>query len=87
VDQQIIIFVVFIALMGGLMFWQKRQGRSRREKQLAELTVGEKVVTIGGIIGRLTHLDSEEKRARIEIAPGVEMQVMLAAISRPLASS
>ena len=85
-DQQILIFVVIIVLMGALMFWQQRQARRRREKLLTDLSVGDEVVTIGGIIGKLTHLDPEENRARIEIAPGVEIQVMPAAISRTLAS-
>ena len=83
-DQQIVIFVVFLVLMGGVMFWQQRQARRRRERQLAELSVGDEVVTVGGIIGKLTYLDTEENRASIEIAPGVEMRVVLAAISRPL---
>ena len=86
-DQQIVIFIVVLVLMGALMIWQQRQARRRRDKQMAELSVGDEVVTVGGIIGTLTHLDLEEDRASIEIAPGVEMQVVVAAISRTRASS
>jgi preprotein translocase subunit YajC len=87
VDQQIIIFIVVLVLMGALMMWQQRQARRRRDKQMAELSVGDEVVTVGGIIGTLTHLDLEGDRASIEIAPGVEMQVVVAAISRTRVSS
>jgi len=54
---------------------------------MAELNVGSEVITVGGIIGKLTYLDVEAKRARIEIADGVEMRIVLAAISRPLEST
>jgi len=84
VNQQMVILVVVVVAMGALMFWQQRQARRRREKLLAGLSVGDEVVTIGGIIGKLTHLDSEEGRACIEIAPSVEVWVVLAAIGHTL---
>jgi len=68
------------------MFLPQWQARRRRKKQMAELRTGDEVITVGGIIGKLTYLNDEENRARIEIAPGVEMQVVLAAISRTLTS-
>jgi len=68
------------------MFLPQWQARRRRKKQMAELRTGDEVITVGGIIGKLTYLNDEENRASIEIAPGVEMQVVLAAISRTLTS-
>jgi len=85
--QQIVILVIGLALLGALMFWPQWQARRRRQKQMAALRVGDEVITVGGIIGKLTYLNAEENRARIEIAPGVEMRVVLAAISRTLTSS
>jgi preprotein translocase subunit YajC len=86
VDNQVVFMVVGIILLGALMIWPQWQARRRRQKQLAAMDVGDEVVTIGGIIGRLTYISAEEDRARIEIAPGVEMQVLLSAVNRPLAS-
>jgi preprotein translocase subunit YajC len=86
VDQQIVILIVTFVLMGALIYWQQRQARRRRERQIADLTLGDKVVTIGGIIGKLTLIDTETNHARIEIAPGVEMQILLSAINRTLPS-
>ncbi len=83
-SHQIVILVISLVTLGAFMFWPQYQARRRRQKQLAELSVGDEVVTIGGIIGKLTYLSTEEDRARIEIAPGVEMQVVLAAVSRTL---
>jgi preprotein translocase subunit YajC len=46
--------------------------------------VGSEVMTIGGIIGKITYLNKDENRARIEVAPGVEMQFVLNAIGQPI---
>ena len=82
--QQIVIFVIGLVLLGAFMFWPQWQARRRRQKQMAALHVGDEIMTIGGIIGKLTYFNAEENRARIEIAPGVEMRVVLTAISRTL---
>ena len=84
-DQQGVIMIVAVVLLIGLMLWQQWQTRRRRQKRLAAMHIGDEVMTIGGIIGELTHLDPDGDRARIEIAPGVEVTVVLAAISRTLA--
>ena len=84
--EQIVILVAGLVLLSVPMFLPQWQARRRRKKQMAELRTGDEVITVGGIIGKLTYLNDEENRARIEIAPGVEMQVVLAAISRTLTS-
>jgi preprotein translocase subunit YajC len=84
VDPQILITVGAIVLLLVLMVFPQWQARRRRRKQMAEMGVGTEVMTVGGIIGRITYLNNEENRARIEIAPGVEIQTVVNAISRPL---
>jgi len=85
--QQVVILAVGLVLLSVLMFWPQWQARRRHRKQLAELRVGDEVITVGGIVGKLTYFSTEENRARIEITPGVEMQILSAAISRTLTSS
>jgi preprotein translocase subunit YajC len=85
--QQVIILIGGLVLLGVLMFWPQWQARRRQRKRLAELRVGDEIVTVGGIIGKLTYFNAEEDRARIEIAPGVAMEVLSAAISRTVTSS
>jgi preprotein translocase YajC subunit len=85
--QQVVILAIGLVVLGVLMFWPQWQARRRRQKQMAELRVGDEVMTVGGIIGKLTYFNAEENRARIKIAPDVEIQVVLAAISRTLKSS
>lgn len=61
------------------------QNRARKNQQMVveELKVGEKIVTVGGMIGKLTYLDREKDLARMEIAKGVEVEIIPAAISHP----
>jgi len=84
--QQVVILAIGLVLVSALMFWPQWQARRRRQKQMAELREGAEVMTVGGIIGKLTYFDADENRARIEIAPDVEINVVPAAISRTLAS-
>jgi preprotein translocase subunit YajC len=82
--QQIVFMVIGLILLSAFMLWPQWQTRRRRQKQIAELRVGEEVMTVGGIIGTLTHFDTDKNRARVEIAPGVELQIVLEAIGRRL---
>ena len=86
-NQQIAFLVIGLILLSVFMFLPQWQARRRRQKQMNALHTGDKVMTIGGIIGKLTFLNTEEERARIEIAPGVEMDIVLTAISRTLTPS
>ena len=83
-DPQILITIGAVVVLLVLMVLPQWQARRRHQKQMAEMGVGSEIMTIGGIIGKITYMDKDENRARIEIAPGVEMQVMLNAISRPI---
>ena len=82
--QQIVTLVVGVVFLGVLMFLPQWQARRRRQKQMEGLHVGARVVTVGGIIGNLTYLDTERNRARVRIAHGVEIEMLAVAISSPL---
>lgn len=83
-DQTMLVIggIVLVLVLMTLPQWQARR---RRQKQMQAMDVGTEIMTIGGIIGKITYLNRDENRARIEIAPGVEMQVMVNAISQPMA--
>jgi len=72
------IFVVFYFLL--IRPQQKKQKESRA--MLESLEKGNEVVTVGGVLGRITKLD--EQYVTVEVAPSVQMVVQRAAISQLL---
>ncbi|BCX05714.1 MAG: hypothetical protein KatS3mg053_3652 [Candidatus Roseilinea sp.] len=79
----ITIAFVFI-LVWVIVVVPQNRARKNQEKVIEELKIGEQIVTVGGVIGKLTYLNREEDLARIEVAPGVEIRIIPAAISHPL---
>lgn len=82
--QQIVVLVGGLVLLLVLTVLPQWRARKRKEQQKAELAVGSEVMTVGGIFGRISLLDSSSDRACIEIAPGVEIEIVTAAISRTI---
>jgi len=81
VDQTIMLVVLIVGMIG-FMFWSQWRARRRYQQRMDELQVGDQVVTIGGLYGKLTFMDREANQARLEIAPGVEIRISLGAINR-----
>jgi preprotein translocase subunit YajC len=66
-----------------LMLLRPQQQRLKNQRQLvASLDVGDDIVTAGGIIGRIVELSDE--RATVEVADGVTIDFLRAAISRKI---
>lgn len=74
--------LVLVVGMVAFMFWSQWRSRKRYQQRMQALQAGDQVVTIGGILGKLTQVDRDANRARLEVAPGVEIQITLGAISQ-----
>ena len=75
------------ALIVGMYFLLIRPQRARQrsqERMLSELGVGDEVMTAGGLFGRVSRIDDETGRIALEIAPGVEVQMLRAAVRERL---
>ena len=77
-----------IILVGGVLILFVPQWLSRRKQaqRLAGFEPGDRVITVGGFIGTLTHIDLEENVAQVRLAEGVEVEVVPGALSRKLVS-
>ncbi|MGI9120614.1 MAG: preprotein translocase subunit YajC [Acidimicrobiales bacterium] len=81
---ELIPFVLLLALMWFLLI-RPQQARLRKQRELvASVQVGDEVLTAGGVIGTVRVLQDEE--LRLEVAPGVEMRLVRAAITRRLSA-
>ena len=63
-----------------LVFMTRNQSKKQKELE-ASLKVGDRVVTQSGLIGKI--IDMGERTAKIEIAPGVNVQMLKTAIQGP----
>ncbi|MGC9347792.1 MAG: preprotein translocase subunit YajC [Anaerolineae bacterium] len=80
-DQNWLFWIIAIAALVVFLILPQWLARRRQRKREEELQVGDDVMTIGGLIGTLTHLDFEHNIARLEIAEGVEVRLLPGAIS------
>lgn len=69
-------------IMGGVfyfMLWRpQKQEQKKRQEMLESLKVGDDVITLGGIIGKITKIDDRE--VTLKVAENVEMQFLRTAI-------
>ena len=77
----VVLLMLFAA--SWLLLIRPQQQRLRAQRALIEsLAVGDRVVTAGGIIGTVTRLTDRD--AEVEVAPGVHLTFLRAAMSRRL---
>ena len=71
----ILIMVIPLLL---LMFWSSRSQAKKQEKALSDLKKGDRIIVQGGMVGKFIEMDN--KFAKIEIAPGVKIDVLRSGI-------
>jgi len=53
----------------------------RRQKLVRTLEVGTEVLTFGGLVGTVKHIDTDSGIVRLEVGEGVEVQILASAIT------
>ena len=80
--------LLILVLLFGAMWWftiRPQQQRLRAQRALiAALTVGDVVLTAGGVIGRIVSMDDEEVMLDVGRGTPLEMRVVRAAVTRRL---
>ena len=71
-----------IVLMGGVfyfMLWRPQKQEQQKRKELLDgLKVGDKVITLGGMLGEITQIN--DKRVTLKLAENVEVEFLRTAI-------
>jgi len=79
-------FLVMIVLFFGLMYVMMIRPQQRKEKErqrmIAEIRAGQRVLFAGGLVGTVT--EAREHTLLIEIAPKVSVEVARGAVARIL---
>ncbi|KYF95513.1 hypothetical protein BE20_45190 [Sorangium cellulosum] len=64
-----------------LLIFVMTRSQNKKQKQLeSNLKAGDRVVTQSGLIGKITDINPNSPRVKLEIAPGVNVQILKSAI-------
>lgn len=77
------IILIIIAAYWSLAVFPKQRDYKKHVKYLNTIEVGDEIITFGGIIGYVLEINDEIGVARLQIAEGVEVRVLTAALNRP----
>jgi preprotein translocase subunit YajC len=78
-----LVFLLLIGVVFYFMLIRPQQRRARAQRELVQsVSVGDEVVTIGGIYGRVVELDDDA--VVLEVAPGTSLRFIRSAIARRL---
>jgi preprotein translocase subunit YajC len=75
----LLFLVLLFAVLWIVLIRPQRRRQALQQSLLSELTPGEEVVTVGGLLGVVRGIDDEH--VTLEIAPGTEVRVAKQAIT------
>ncbi len=80
-----LVFAVLALVLGGywaLVVFPKQRAYQHKQKFARSLHVGDEIVTYGGIIGKIIDIDAENGTAQVEIAEGIRIKLLTAALQQ-----
>lgn len=82
----VILGLVMILALGAywsLVIFPRQRDFQKQQKYVQTLKAGDEMITYGGIIGRVIEIDEQHGVAQVEIADGVVVRMLAAALVRP----
>ncbi len=76
------IILIIIVAYWSLAVFPKQRDYKKHIKYLNTIDVGDEIITFGGIVGRVLAIDDEIGVARLQIAEGIEVRILTAALNR-----
>ncbi|AUX33727.1 MULTISPECIES: preprotein translocase subunit YajC [Sorangium] len=74
-------FSFLILALPLLLIFVMTRSQNKKQKQLeSNLKAGDRVVTQSGLLGKITDINPNSPRVKLEIAPGVNVQILKSAI-------
>ena len=73
--------LLIATVVGLVVFWfvlirPQQQARREQQEMLQALQIGDEVITVGGLVGRVTRLPDDDGWIGLEISPGVETKLL-----------
>ena len=81
----VLVFAILALILGGywtMFVFPKQRAFQHKQKVVRSLHVGDEIVTYGGLIGKIIDIDADQGIARVEIADGVTIRLLTAALQQ-----
>lgn len=83
-SSMLLFLVLMFAAMYFLMIAPQRKRQKAHQKMISELQTGDKVLTIGGIIGVITNVDNDAKTFTVKVSDNTKIEFLKSAIQDKL---
>lgn len=76
--------IIMLMVFYGFMMWGGRKDKQKREEMLRNIKKGDRVLTVGGIIGSVVSTSGNEVSVKVDESANVKVTVVRNAIQRVL---
>lgn len=76
-------FTILLIILAGyysLVTFPKQRAFKKQMHFVSQMQIGTEIITSGGILGIVTAIDDERGLATVQIAEGIQIQIIMAAI-------
>lgn len=77
------VMVLVLGAYWAMVIFPKQRDFQKRQRYVRNLNIGDEVVTYGGIIGKVVNVETELGTVQVEIASGVVVRLIAAALVQP----
>lgn len=78
-----LVMILGLGAYWSLVIFPRQRDFQKRQRYLSAVNPGDQMITYGGIIATVKEIDVENGVALVEIADGVTVKILLAALVRP----
>ena len=84
-DLQLLVVIALVLVMFWFVFIRPQQKARREQQEMVRLLrVGDEVISVGGLVGRVTRLPDDDGWIGFELASGIETKLLTVAVSHSI---
>jgi preprotein translocase subunit YajC len=84
---ELVVLIAFIIVMFWFVLLRPQQKARRQQQEMVQsLQIGDEVISVGGLVGRVTRLPDDDGWIGFELASGVETKLLTVAINHRISA-
>jgi preprotein translocase subunit YajC len=77
----LVLVILILALFWFVILRPQQKARRQQQEMVQSLQIDDHVISVGGLVGRVTRLPEEDGWIGFELAPGIKARLLTVAIS------